>query len=527
MNLLEILRTEKKIIIFILLIMGISFRLYYGFQKEYYHIDEIWSFELINVKDRLTYARPDLFNTWHNGDFFKEDLTIESDEKFRFDTVTRNTAKDVHPPIYYWLLHIFVILISNGAFSMWGGIILNIFIFIFSIFFFYRLSRLILEDHYYALTSCLLWGMSIAAVSNSMFIRMYELVTFSCILITYLSLKFLQKDKKTARNHIVMGMAIVFGLLTHYYFLIFAAPLFSILNIYLFKNKRYIELKSLLKTIIFSFCISLILFPWAFNHFFYTSRGRQAVYCFFSIDEFWGNTAKYLNIINENLFWGMGIPLFILTIALSVAEKIISKKNPAFINKKFLLIFVPPVFYFFIIVKIAPYVAIRYIQLSLPFFMLTFLYILFRATPLTILNKKYNYCLCLLSAIICINSLFNANIHYLYKGEKAKWARYDRQTETPSVFLVSGKHYYYWKLIPEFPMLSKRASTLYLQTENFTEKNMTGYLNDVNTSKGIYLFLFTDEPKKEKILKNFVGINNFTKYTFCSTVAYKDMYYIN
>ena len=143
MDLLEIFRMKKKdvLIIFLLLIMGISFRVHFGFQKEYYHIDEIWSFELINVKDHLTFSRPDFFNMWHNGDFFKKDLTIDFDEKFRFDNVTLNTANDVHPPVYYWLLHIFVLLISNGSFSMWGGIVLNIFIFIFSIVVFYRLSR--------------------------------------------------------------------------------------------------------------------------------------------------------------------------------------------------------------------------------------------------------------------------------------------------------------------------------------------------------------------------------------------------
>ena len=157
--------------------------------------------------------------------------------------------------------------------------------------------------------------------------------------------------------------------------------------------------------------------------------------------------------------------------------------------------------------------------------MLTFLSILFKATPLALLNKKYTCSLSLLLAILCISSLVNGDIHYLYKGEKAKWALYDRQAKVPSVFLVSDK--YYWKLIPEFPVLSKRGSTLYLQTKDFTKEDMIGYLNDVNTSNGIYLFLYHDEPKKEKFLKDLVDINNFTKYTLYSSTAYKDIYYIN
>lgn len=527
MDLLEILRMKKKdfLIIFLLLIMGISFRVHYGFQKEYFHIDEIWSFEFINVKDHLTFSRPDFFNTWHKGDFFKKDLTIDSDEKLRFDNVTLNTANDVHPPVYYWLLHIFVILVSSGAFSVWGGIILNIVIYIFSIFFFYRLSESILENRYYALTSCLLWSMSIAAVSNTMFIRMYELLTFACISILYLSIKFLQKDKKTSKDYITIGMTIIFGFLTHYYFLVFAVPLFSILNFHLFKNKRYKELASLLKTILLSVCFSLITFPWAFNHFFKTIRGQQAVYNLFTDNGFWSNTANYLNLLNEMLFWGMGTPLFLLLIILSIAGKSAFKKKTMFLNIKLILILVPALFYFFIIIKIAPYVAIRYIQLALPFFILSFLFILFNSTPLALLNKKYNYSLSLLFAIICISSLVNGDIHYLYKGEKAKWAVYDQQAEIPSVFLVSDK--YYWKLIPEFPVLTKRKSTLFVQTKDFSKKNMIDYLKDVNISKGIYLFLYNDEPKKEKILKDFVAINNFTKYTFYSKTAYKNIYYIN
>lgn len=528
MDLSAIFKMKRKdvLIIFILLILGISFRVYSGFQKENYHIDEIWSFELINVKDHLTFSRPDFFDTWHTGDFFKEDLIIESDEKLRFDNVTLNTANDVHPPIYYWLLHIFVLLISNGAFSIWGGIILNIVIYILSIFFFYRLSKLILEDHVHALTACLLWGMSIAAVSNTMLIRMYELLTFACILITYLSLNFLKPDKKTAKNYTIIGVAISFGFLTHYYFLVFVAPLFFILSIYLFENKRYEELFGLFKTILLSFCFSLIAFPWAFNHFFQTIRGQQALYNLLTENGFWNNTAKYLNLLDEILFWGMGTPIFLLLIPLSIAGKIILKKEtPIFLNKKLILTLVPAVFYFLVIIKIAPYTAVRYIQLILPFFILTFLYMLFRATPLALLNKKYTYSLSILLSIICIASLVKGDIYYLYKDEKAKWEVYDKQPEVPSVFLVSDT--YYWKLIPEFPALSKRESTLYLQTNDVTKKKMTDYLNKVNTSKGLYLFLYRDAPEKEKILQEIVDIKNFTKYTLYSTTAYKDIYYIN
>ncbi|MCK5165228.1 MAG: hypothetical protein KAQ72_15995, partial [Desulfobacula sp.] len=62
---------------------------------------------------------------------------------------------------------------------------------------------------------------------------------------------------------------------------------------------------------------------------------------------------------------------------------------------------------------------------------------------------------------------------------------------------------------------------------DFTKEDMIVYLNDVNTSNGIYLFLYHDEPKKEKFLKDLVDINNFTKYTLYSSTAYKDIYYIN
>ena len=119
----------KYLIIIILILIGI--RVYFGYQKEDFFMDETFSYTLMNMKEGagMIQTAPEFNNIWISGNKIKEMLVVSKDEVLRYDTVYYNQTQDVHPPLYYFLLHTASAL-SFGNFTKWTGIILNIIIFV-------------------------------------------------------------------------------------------------------------------------------------------------------------------------------------------------------------------------------------------------------------------------------------------------------------------------------------------------------------------------------------------------------------
>ncbi len=85
-------------------------------RKEGYYIDELRPYGLAN-----SYYMPflqeqeDYPDHWHGEGFYKNYLTAGEGETFSFASVYDNQVHDVHPPLYYFLLH-FVCSLFEGDF---------------------------------------------------------------------------------------------------------------------------------------------------------------------------------------------------------------------------------------------------------------------------------------------------------------------------------------------------------------------------------------------------------------------------
>ena len=127
-------KNNKLIIIafIVIIVLQIIAIVYATSQREYYHIDEIYSYGLMHYKRAFIYENEDFINNWHNSEYFKDYIEINDSEKYDFSAVYNNQAEDVHPPIYYLLLRI-ACSFNINIFSIWPGTILNIILFIYVI----------------------------------------------------------------------------------------------------------------------------------------------------------------------------------------------------------------------------------------------------------------------------------------------------------------------------------------------------------------------------------------------------------
>jgi len=96
----------------LLLCLQIIVLFYYGSRKAGFHEDELYSYYSSNktaglfVNDR----------EWTTGESFRNELVVLPGEQFRYGVVKQMQSWDVHPPLYYYLLHT-VCSLTSGIFS--------------------------------------------------------------------------------------------------------------------------------------------------------------------------------------------------------------------------------------------------------------------------------------------------------------------------------------------------------------------------------------------------------------------------
>ena len=129
----------KKSIFYLLLICTIWIGYLFS-QKDGLHVDEIWSYGFSNSTHGgyfYTYniGEPTrLVDHWSSKEDIKKYLTVQKGERFNYANTYKNFQNDVHPPLYFFLLHT-VSSFFPDTIKPWHHAFINI-IFFFTITFF-------------------------------------------------------------------------------------------------------------------------------------------------------------------------------------------------------------------------------------------------------------------------------------------------------------------------------------------------------------------------------------------------------
>jgi hypothetical protein len=216
---------------------GISYLSATGHQGDYSRIDK---------------NRP--FGTWVEASEWKKFLRIE--RILCFKQISSDLAHhDIHPPLYFWLLHLWSLLFGI---HLWTGPSLNISISIIAIPLLYTLAHRILKDPVEAAVVAFVWALSPTVMQVSCMARQYDLLALCTILLT---LRILM-CADTTRNFqllqfIFLGISVTAGVLTHYNFsiIIFGGVLFLIARLVNKNRRRLIAGLFSIATGLFLFCL--------------------------------------------------------------------------------------------------------------------------------------------------------------------------------------------------------------------------------------------------------------------------------
>lgn len=218
----DIIKMKKeniyKILLIIIIFVQICVSLYIGNKKEYYHMDEAYSYGLMNYHTLSITDDKDFLDKWHTKDYFLDYFSVNSDEISDFKAVYENQKNDVHPPLYYLLLRISS-LFTIDTFSKWTGIGLNIIILIIATVFVYIISSKLFKSKALAILTTIINAFSMATLENTIYIRMYALSTLNILIFTYINMKIFDKKQIKINDMILLRTITYFRWLNSLLFL--------------------------------------------------------------------------------------------------------------------------------------------------------------------------------------------------------------------------------------------------------------------------------------------------------------------
>ena len=531
-QIIKYFKNKINIIFCVVIVVLTITMLFYETQKEGFNEDEIFSYGSSNYKyDNLyqPYGPADAMNTvifkyvldgnwfaniiyclFHSDAFYylwdieentdpiwktKEDameyLTIGTEDVFDFAPVIWNQSRDVHPPLFYILVHI-VSSFFLGQFSKYIVFIINIIFYIFTCISIYKIFKLCRKEKA-GIIAVLFYGLSIGAISTVMFQRMYMMMTFWVVLYTYISIKICRFGMRK-KEMIQLSITTILGFLTQYYFCLFAAIIFIILFIHL-KGKRKTWLCENIKLAI----LGVAIFPACIYHIFFSYRGIT------SLQE---NYFERLKFYVEEMFREFSLNniigyILLGIIAIALIFYFIQKRKSKRISE-YSILTLPVIIYYFIISKTAPYLEQRYILPTLPLIIIGV--VLLVSYYISQISKKQIKLTINIIAIISViglqaYGLITKEPDYLYKGYN-EYIELAKEYEDYQFVYVGINGYNHIKNMPEFAIYKESLILNEMQLELLKERNV-----EDTFIVGIKLYLNVNEVLKEVL--EYTGSSNY------------------
>ena len=444
--------------------------------------------------------------TWKSNKDAHDYLTIGKGDVFNYRSVYINQAFDVHPPLFYFCMHL-VSSIFYGKFTKYIGFTLNMIFFLGTLYFLDKICKRLGKSKISAPT-ILLYGLSIGAISTVSFHRMYMMLTFFSIWYFYLTVDLIKNDY-TIKKKWPWILCILGGFLTQYYFCIYIVLVFILNAIYLLFKKEYQKVGKYLLVHVIPAVIGIIFYPVSIYQIFFSYRGlgsedngrslltnlkyyNNALLKMFSLE-------KIFTLVVCFLFMGMGY---------------FFGKNKTLRNKKLLLnLFIPMILFIVVVANIAPFLGenytSRYIMLLFPLFALLLVYLF----NIFYDNKYFTTISILIILGISLVSIKTSNPIYLYT-DYAKSIELAKDNKTTPFIYVYDNYFTHLSSMPEF---------------NIYEKHLI-----LNNNIYDYSLLKNDEVLKNKdsiivCVKNWVDKDSVIKKIFANTDynQEKEILYLN
>lgn len=386
-------------------------------------IDEIFTYGLANnsflleVEDNRQYTGEELLIKYAG---------VKEGERFNINNVFKNQELDTHPPLYYLLVN-FICSLFPGKFSMWYGLIINVF---FAVFLFWEMRYLLNKIINNELASTIISLVSLANfgfINEIVFTRMYVMlssISLAFIILIVNKIETLKTlDSEIDKKFLVRFFIIcLMGILTQYHFMIIAGIFSLIFATYCIYNKKIKLLFSTAATGVLSILASYLIFPSMIKHIFGNSSGLHSLTAS-SIDTTpISRCAKFLLSLYKGFFGKAFIPYIVILLILIILFLVFRKKNKIINStpddktsvKLYFLILITAITYFVIITLTTNYDFDRYIYNIYPLILISII------SPIFLLLRNITRfapaATILVTMALSISSILSAKASFLYRN---------------------------------------------------------------------------------------------------------------
>lgn len=504
---------ENRILLLVILI-SVLLSIFYGFQKEGLFLDELYSYGLSNSN----YA-PFVENI-KGGNFIdkvitKEELsnyiTVAEGEGFNYGSVYYNQSQDVHPPLFYMLLHT-VCSFFPGVFSKWFGLGLNIVIYVATLIVLYKTSELIFKNKKVSLTVAFLYGISNAGLSTANMIRMYMLLTFFTVLLAYFILKFL--GQKKWQDCVAIGLTIFLGLFTQYYFVFYAFFVCAGVVIYLLCKKDIKNAAIFGVSAVLGVALMYLCYPVCVEHLFADKvvSGGSAVSNLTNLSTYAWRIKHFTTDLKDSIIVAVWISILLAIVVLfGIKKKRISCETKE-VRINVLLLFIPAIFTHILAAIISPYLIIRYIYNIIPMFMLVPAYLLYRMLDIKNGDKKWLFGTVALIAVLAFVTLANQGPTWLYRNYIVYDEIMEKQEGKTCVYMTQNADY---GVVSDLPQLLNFDEIFV--TDDVDSEKLCEYMDKHDKKEGVVIYiaegLELEDVTHDDVLKDFIEKYEYSDYT--------------
>jgi len=472
--------------------------------KENYHIDEIFTYGLSNNRGSISLQVED-GKEYDPSAVYASYLVTDQYDRFSYDIVWQNQENDVHPPLYYGILHT-ISSFFPGVFSKYFAGMVNIIFAMGTLFVVQKILPFFCDNKTLCELMSFAFVVSSGILSAVSFLRMYIMAMFWVTLLVYLYLREVEQKKITIKFFIKVYAVTSLGALTHYYCIIFAVFISVVYGIYLVTRKAWIR--------VFLFCVSMglaglssyLIFPAMVNHMFSGYRGEQAMTALGDLSDFWVRTKVYFGFLDKQMFGGfLG---YILVIVLFYGLlRMLSQDSPKIIMSgvncekltedkyeliRYSLLWIPIILYFFTVAKISPYQTDRYL---FPVYAIAFvglLCLVIRIAKALFVDCGVKIFACILLGIITVGSWKNIGWPYLYTNTKTLLEEAANYNDVACICIYDVN----WKLHPAFLEARQYASITFVSIDN---SELLECLKNTNEYTELVLMIVGDCDKKQLV----------------------------
>ena len=406
-----------------------------------------------DIKDEtLASIKSEFVPTWRSSDEANDYLTIQPKDALNYGMVYYNQSRDIHPPLFYFLVHT-VSIFFIGHFSK--SIIFSINL-IFMILSLWTIKNIFekLDKKHLIVPALILYGFSMGAISTVIFQRMYSMLNFFVLMFISANIDIIKKDfdiDKKLWNKLTW--IVLLGFWTQYYFCIVAGVVVVLVLIGVIRKQgKQGAITYILKYLKMA-VIGVLLYPLSINHIFFSYRGVGKAEMARGFGE---KLVEYLNMIG----YSFSVPVLAIAICLILLVMVVAVKSV--IDKKVdknalgagAIIF-SVICYVCVIVKVSPELQdaniIRYIMCVLPLIIISILLLI----DTVIKNKNVlKYSLVGISLIISVYGLMFSEPAFLYKGY-AKYLEIAEENKEDKFVYVGDTVFNHIQSMPEFATYSE------------------------------------------------------------------------